>query len=140
MPSISGVLLGTSMSLLLCQFQDYKPNIKDALGRETTRRREKQVWALESRVLFSGLCFLVEAVALKSSLLFWVEFFCFPVGSVGVRFINGLRLLQERLRLDIGNQSLLPKSSQALAAQGSGGVIVSRGVQETWRCGYEAYG
>lgn len=40
-----------------CQFQDYRPNIKDALGREHTRRREKQVQALESRILFLGLCF-----------------------------------------------------------------------------------
>lgn len=66
MPSISGVLLDTSMSLLLCQFQDYKPNIKDALGRETTRRREKQVWALESRVLravFSGRSSSLEVIS-----------------------------------------------------------------------------
>lgn len=65
-PSISGVLLDTSMSLLLCQFQDYKPNIKDALGRETTRRREKQVWALESRVLravFSGRSSSLEVIS-----------------------------------------------------------------------------
>lgn len=55
-----------------CQFQDYRPNIKDALGRESTRRREKQVQALESMILFSGLRFPAlggeESILLQAAL------------------------------------------------------------------------
>ena len=29
---------------------------------------------------------------------------------------------------------------QEQAAQGSGGVIIPRGIQETWRCGTEGHG
>lgn len=45
------------------QFPDYRPNIKHALEKERTRRSDKQVEALELRVLFLRLCFAAGVVA-----------------------------------------------------------------------------
>ena len=55
---------------------------------------------------------------------------------------NGLKLYQERFRLDSGGKLTLRKSGEAVsqAAQGGAGVIVPGGVQEPCRCNTEGHG
>ena len=55
---------------------------------------------------------------------------------------NGLKLYQERLRLDIRKKPLLQRILEALAqaAQGGGGVTIPGVVQETCGCGTEGRG